>query len=56
MGSVARRPDIYLSELVNDLKEICGVTTSRVSVWRVLRNRGYTHKKVYRFVPHIAHT
>jgi transposase len=46
MSSVAKRPDIYLSELVNDLKELSGIMTNRVSVWRALKAKGFSHKKV----------
>lgn len=46
LASVAKRPDVYLSELVNDLKDLSGVTTNRASVWRALKDKGYSHKKV----------
>src|SRR6266481_2628994 len=45
-GAVRRNSDIYLDELQEDLRQICGVSVSKISIWRALRQSGYTMKKV----------
>jgi hypothetical protein len=48
METVSKRPDIYLKELVEDLREYAGIKTATHNVWRVLTARGWTRKKVGR--------
>jgi transposase len=38
-------PDLTLDDLVTELAEHHGITIHRVSVWRLLRGLGLTHKK-----------
>lgn len=42
---VAAKGEITLDELVAELDETHGIKVHRVSVWRVLRSLGLTHKK-----------
>ncbi|KZL12458.1 hypothetical protein [Pseudovibrio sp. Ad26] len=42
---MATKPDLTLNDLVLELAEQHNVTVHRVSVWRVLRSLGLTHKK-----------
>ncbi|KAJ7661104.1 hypothetical protein B0H17DRAFT_953832 [Mycena rosella] len=46
VGLVERTPDIYLYEIQAELEELCDVEASLVSIWRALRRRGYTRKRV----------
>lgn len=39
------KPDLTLNDLVTELAERHGITIHRVSVWRLLRGLGLTHKK-----------
>ncbi len=39
------KPDLTLNELVSELAVQHNITVHRVSVWRVLRSLGLTHKK-----------
>ena len=39
------KPDLTLDDLVLEMADRHKVTVPRVSVWRVLRNLGLTHKK-----------
>ncbi|KZL28944.1 helix-turn-helix domain-containing protein [Pseudovibrio sp. WM33] len=39
------KPDLTLNDLVSELAEQHNITVHRVSVWRVLRSFGLTHKK-----------
>ncbi|KIO25611.1 hypothetical protein M407DRAFT_45235, partial [Tulasnella calospora MUT 4182] len=45
-ASIERRPDAYLSELADDLRNICGLETTGSTVWRALHRAGYTRKQV----------
>ncbi len=45
-GAVSRNSDVYLNELQEDLRQICGVSVSKSSIWRALQRSGYTMKKV----------
>ena len=44
-GSVSHNSDVYLDELQEDLQQICGVSVSKISIWKALRQSGYTMKK-----------
>jgi len=39
------KPDLTLDDLVGELADCHGIAVHRVSVWRVLRGLGLTHKK-----------
>ncbi|KIO15673.1 hypothetical protein M407DRAFT_86871 [Tulasnella calospora MUT 4182] len=39
-ASIERRPDAYLSELANDLRDVCGLETTESTVWRALQQAG----------------
>src|SRR6266481_3557297 len=45
-GAVSCNSDVYLDELQEDLRQICGVLVSKSSIWRALQQSGYTMKKV----------
>jgi transposase len=45
-GSVDKKCDSYLDELQQSLKENCGVEASLQTVWRALKRKGYSMKKV----------
>jgi len=42
---MTEKPDLTLDDLVTELAEHHGITIHRVSVWRLLRGLGLTHKK-----------
>ena len=42
---MSAKPDLTLNDLVAELADHHGITIHRVSVWRVLRSLGLTHKK-----------
>ena len=42
---MTEKPDLTLDDLVTELAERHGITIHRVSVWRLLRGLGLTHKK-----------
>jgi transposase len=42
---MTQKPDLTLDDLVTELAERHGITIHRVSVWRLLRGLGLTHKK-----------
>ncbi|KAJ7713697.1 hypothetical protein DFH07DRAFT_695935, partial [Mycena maculata] len=46
VGLVQRTPDMYLHEMQEELRELCGVEASLLSIWRALRRRGFTRKRV----------
>ncbi|KAJ7757647.1 Homeodomain-like protein [Mycena metata] len=46
VGLVQRTPDIYLREMQQELSEVCDVDASLLAIWRALRGRGYTRKRV----------
>ncbi|KAH9956892.1 hypothetical protein BC827DRAFT_732515 [Russula dissimulans] len=48
MSILKRMHDIYLDELRADLELHCGRNVSRSRVWRMLRNAGFTMKKLSR--------
>jgi transposase len=41
------RPDVYLDEMQLEMQEKCGVLVSESTLWRTLKNAGYTIKKVF---------
>jgi transposase len=43
---VSHSPDAYLDELRTQLEEACGVKVHESTVWRALKRRGFTLKKV----------
>ncbi|KAJ7720363.1 hypothetical protein B0H16DRAFT_1336110 [Mycena metata] len=43
---VERTPDIYLVEMQAELRDVCNVETSLLTIWRALRRRGFTRKRV----------
>ena len=43
---IAHSPDAYLDELRTQLEEVCGVKVHESTVWRALKRRGFTLKKV----------
>jgi hypothetical protein len=45
-GSLNHNCDGYLDELRAGLEDMCGIRVSISSVWRALRQSGYTMKKV----------
>ena len=47
-------PDIYLDELQMELKEAFGVSADKSTIWRALRRKGYTMKKVCNSIYTIA--
>ena len=46
MGYVMRYPGAYLREAINYNEGICGHEFSASSVWRCLKRRGFTRRKV----------
>ncbi len=44
-GRITEKPDLTLDDLVPELIEQHNITVHRVSVWRVLRSFGLSHKK-----------
>ena len=42
---MTEKPDLTLDDLATELAEHHGITIHRVSVWRLLRGLGLTHKK-----------
>ncbi|KAJ7710322.1 hypothetical protein B0H16DRAFT_1344161, partial [Mycena metata] len=45
-GLIARTPDMYLYEMQEELREMCNVEVSLLTIWRALRRRGITRKRV----------
>ncbi|KII84379.1 hypothetical protein PLICRDRAFT_118149, partial [Plicaturopsis crispa FD-325 SS-3] len=45
-GCIERAPDIYLSELQDELEGTCAVRVDVSTIWRALTRRGFTRKKV----------
>ncbi|KAG2747362.1 hypothetical protein P692DRAFT_201694009, partial [Suillus brevipes Sb2] len=45
---IERQPDILLTEMQDQLREICGFEVSIATISRTLRRRGFTRKKVTR--------
>ena len=45
-GTVWQKPDMYLDELQEMLSITCGQNVSRSTIWRMLRDGGFTMKKV----------
>jgi hypothetical protein len=43
---ISHSPDAYLDELLTQLEEACGVKVHESTVWRALKRRGFTLKKV----------
>ena len=46
MEYVMRYPGAYLREAINYIEGICGREFSASSVWRCLKRRGFTRRKV----------
>jgi hypothetical protein len=46
MGTIRQAPDLYLNELCEILAMTCGVNVSDSTVWRTLKEAGFTMKKV----------
>lgn len=46
VGQVERRRDVYLDELRDIVRERLKVDVDETTIWRYLRRRGYTMKKV----------
>ncbi|KAF8833631.1 hypothetical protein BDN67DRAFT_865147, partial [Paxillus ammoniavirescens] len=46
LGTSEKAPDLYLDELQEMLAVSCGVQVARSTVWRTLRSKGFTMKKV----------
>jgi len=46
-GNIRRTPDAYLDELKDALVQRTGKVTSQATIWRVLRDSGFTMKKVW---------
>ena len=46
MEYVMRYPGAYLTEAINYIEGICGREFSASSVWRCLKRRGFTRRKV----------
>ncbi|KIJ06814.1 hypothetical protein PAXINDRAFT_38870, partial [Paxillus involutus ATCC 200175] len=49
-GTVEKAPDLYLDELQEMLAVSCGVQVARSTVWRTLRSKGFTMKKVSNYL------
>lgn len=49
-GCIERTPDIYLTELQDELEEARGIHVSTMVISSSLHRRGYTRKKVCRFI------
>lgn len=45
-NAVNNVPDIYLNELQMELQETFGVSANTSTIWRALKQAGYTMKKV----------
>ncbi|KAJ7131200.1 hypothetical protein C8R44DRAFT_580805, partial [Mycena epipterygia] len=43
---IERTPDMYLYEMQAELRELCDVDVSMLVIWRALRRRGFTRKRV----------
>jgi hypothetical protein len=43
---ISHSPDVYLDEIRTRLEEACGVKVHESTVWRALKRRGFTLKKV----------
>ncbi|KAF8555524.1 hypothetical protein OG21DRAFT_1366500, partial [Imleria badia] len=48
LGTVKKMPDVYLDELQAMLAASSGVQISSTTIWRTLRNAGFTMKKITR--------
>jgi hypothetical protein len=44
---IERQPDIFLTEMQDQLQEICGVDISISTISRTIRRRGFTRKKIH---------
>lgn len=49
--SVKRRPDLALTELQTELREVCDIEASVQTIARTLQREGYTMKSVRRILP-----
>jgi hypothetical protein len=47
VGIILQKPDTYLDELQQILRQQIGVDVSQPTIWRALDRRGYTMKKVW---------
>ncbi|KAJ7157860.1 hypothetical protein C8R43DRAFT_368562 [Mycena crocata] len=48
IGLIERTPDMYLYEMQQELLQLCNINVSLHVIWRALRRRGYTRKRVSR--------
>ncbi len=46
VGLVMERPALYLTEVCQDLLQVCGIEVSPSTVCRLLRSYGFTRKKI----------
>ena len=46
VGKINHTPDVYLEELREALEEESGVKVTISSIWKALKRKGYTMKKV----------
>ncbi|KAJ8596082.1 hypothetical protein M405DRAFT_722282, partial [Rhizopogon salebrosus TDB-379] len=44
---IERQPDIFLTEMQDQLQEICGVDISISTISSTIRRRGFTRKKIH---------
>ncbi|KAJ8586471.1 hypothetical protein M405DRAFT_771606, partial [Rhizopogon salebrosus TDB-379] len=44
---IERQPDIFLTEMQDQLREICGVDISISTISSTIRRRGFTRKKIH---------
>jgi transposase len=47
-GCIEQKPDLMLSELQDRLRGSCGVDVSPITIYRTLKRRGFTRKKMTR--------
>ncbi|KAF8836552.1 hypothetical protein BDN67DRAFT_910971, partial [Paxillus ammoniavirescens] len=48
LGTIKKAPYLYLDELQEMLAVSCGVQVMCLTVWRTLRSKGFTMKKITR--------
>ncbi|KIJ04808.1 hypothetical protein PAXINDRAFT_41827, partial [Paxillus involutus ATCC 200175] len=49
-GTIEKALDLYLDELQEMLAVSCGVQVTCLTVWRTLRSKGFTMKKVSNYL------
>ncbi|KAF9514733.1 hypothetical protein BS47DRAFT_1294776, partial [Hydnum rufescens UP504] len=45
LGCIDHRPDIYLDQIQEGLRTMCGVDVSLSTIWRALHRCGFSMKK-----------